>query len=79
MRLHLRHRHRKEFDRDIGVERLEDVFRKKGVVNTCIFVFVQLGQLPLPNVDHRNNKYSKSLEALLMLRQFVKQLFYIEV
>jgi hypothetical protein len=39
----LRHGHWKELDCDIGIEWLQDVFGDGGVVNTCIFVFVQLG------------------------------------
>lgn len=48
-----RHGHWKALDRDIGVEWLEDVFRQKGMIDSSIFVFVQLRQLPLPDINHR--------------------------
>jgi hypothetical protein len=48
----LRHRHRKEFDNDIGVERLEDIFRGQGLVDTRVLVRMQAGQVFGTYVHH---------------------------
>lgn len=63
----LRHGHWEEFDCDIGIEWLQNVFRNRGVVNTCIFVFVQLWQLPLSNVHHFDWRLNTKLPRVLLV------------
>jgi hypothetical protein len=48
----LRHRHGETFYHDICVKWLENVFGHERVVDSGIFVLVQLGQIPLPDIDH---------------------------
>lgn len=48
----LRHRHWEAFYDEVGIERLQDVLGHKRLVNSGIFVLVQLGQLVLPDVNH---------------------------
>jgi hypothetical protein len=48
----LRHRHRETFYHDVCVKWLENILGHERVVDSGIFVLVQLGQIALPDVDH---------------------------
>ena len=48
----LRHRHWKALDNNIGVERLEHVFRGQRVIDPSVFVLVETFQFLLTNVNH---------------------------
>lgn len=48
----LRHPHGKTFDRNMGVEGLQDVSRHQGVVDARVFVLFELRQLVRTEVDH---------------------------
>ena len=48
----LRHRHWKALDDNIGVEGLKHVFRCQRVVDSSVFVLMEISQLLLTNVYH---------------------------
>ena len=47
-----RHGHGETFYHEVGVERLQNVLGHEGIVDSRVFVLVQLGQIALPDVDH---------------------------
>jgi hypothetical protein len=47
-----RHGHGEAFDHDVGVEGLQNVLGRQGLVDACIFVLVELLQAARPDIHH---------------------------
>lgn len=58
------HRHGKEFNHDIGVERFQNISRHQRVVHAGVLVLLQRWELFLPNVNHGCGGYPKMREVL---------------
>lgn len=61
--MHLRHAHGEALDDDMCIERLHDVSRDQTLVHSRVLVLLQLRQLVLPNINHRDGSRKACVRA----------------